>query len=116
MSLMQAVIDLFTADAGTLYPTNGVLSLLTTDARSCYPWPLMWGNALWGYVAWKMYRASLPKAQQPGMVFGCAITFILYTMPANIFTSLLILAKNTQCVVGNSFLVVELVSYALEFF
>ena len=93
MSALDSLVSFFTCGAGTLLPTNGLLSLLTLDARTSYPWPLCWGNALWGYVAWRMYRDSLPKKDRPGFVYGCAATFIFFTMPANIFTNLLILGR-----------------------
>lgn len=72
---------------------SALLSLLTTDARTSYPWPLCWGNALWGFVAFKLYRRDLKSADRPGMLFSCLITYACWTMPANIFTNLLILSR-----------------------
>jgi hypothetical protein len=93
MSLLDTLVTFFTCGAGSLVPQNGLLSLLTLDARSSYPWPLCWGNALWGYVAYRMYRDGLPKKDRPGFVYGVGATFLFWTMPANIFTNLLILGR-----------------------
>ena len=101
-----------------------MISLLTLDARTSYPWPLAWGNALWGYVAYKMYRSGLPKQEQPGLAFGCMLTFAFYTMPANIFTNLLILGRTPSAITSSVVLpfhllacaFLELVPGALTFF
>ena len=90
---MDTLLYFFTVGAMQFSPKNGLLKLLTLDARTSYPWPLCWGNALWGYVAYKLYREKLAKKDKPGFIFGCAITFATFTMPANIFTNLLVFSK-----------------------
>ena len=94
-SMMDSIMWYLTAGAGTFYPTNGLVALFTLDARSAYPWPLCWGNALWGYVAFRQYRDALPAGSRPGPGFAYAVlaTFVFYTMPANIFTNLLVLGR-----------------------
>lgn len=94
-TMLDSLWWLLTAGAGSFYPANGVLSLFTLDARSAYPWPLCWGNALWGYIAFRQYRDSLPVGSRPGPGFAFAVvaSFVFYTMPANIFTNLLILGR-----------------------
>ena len=112
-AMLDKILAIATCGAGTFIPQNGVLNLLTMDARSSYPWPLAWGNALWGYVAYKMYRNGLPKGQRPGFMFGCLITFILYTMPANIFTSLLIFGKTPGALSSSVVLPIHMAACAL---
>ena len=67
-----------------------LLTLLTTAARTSYPWPLCWGNALWAVIA---YKAANNKKDKPGRIFACFATFIMFTMPANIFTNLLLFGR-----------------------
>ena len=67
-----------------------LLTLLTTAARTSYPWPLCWGNALWAVIA---YKAANNKKDKPGRIFACLATFIMFTMPANIFTNLLLFGR-----------------------
>ena len=111
---MESITWLFTCGAGTLLPTNGLLNLFTLDARSSYPWPLCWGNALWGYVAFRMYRESLPKKDRPGpgFVYAVLISFVFYTMPANIFTNLLILGKTPGAITSKLVLPAHFVACA----
>ena len=92
---------------------NGWLSLLTLDARTSYPWPLAWGNAFWGYVAYKMYRRGLPKNEQPGFTFGVLLTFVFYTMPANIFTNLLVLSRTPSALTNINIIPFHLTACAL---
>ena len=90
---MESITWLFTCGAGTLLPTNGLLNLFTLDARSSYPWPLCWGNALWGYVAFACAKfASKKDRPGPGCVRGPHLVRLLHDA-ANIFTNLLILGK-----------------------
>lgn len=100
--MLDSLMFYLTCGAGSFYPANGLLSLLTLDARTSYPWPLCWGNALWGYVAFRLYRDSIkPKKDRPqGFVYACLITFVFYTMPANIFTNLLILGRTPTALVS----------------
>ena len=54
---------------------GAILALLTTEARTSYPWPLCWGNALWGYVAFLQHRATQPRELQAGETVGYNATF-----------------------------------------
>ena len=67
--MMDSIVWYLTAGAGTFYPTNGLVALFTLDARSAYPWPLCWGNALWGYVAFRQYRGALPVSSMFGSTY-----------------------------------------------
>jgi len=92
-----------------------IWSLLTLDARTSYPWPLCWGNALWGYAAYRKNRASQPAALQPGWLFSLIASFVLYTMPANIFTNLLGFGRTPSALVSTLILPVHIVCcFALE--
>lgn len=99
--LFDSWFSIATCGANTFGATNGIVSLLTLDARTSYPWPLAWGNALWGYVAYKKYRQTLMKQQRPGFLWGCLVTFVLYTMPANIFTNLLIFGRTPSALTSS---------------
>ena len=85
-------------------------ALLTTAARTSYPWPLAWGNALWGIVAFRIYRASLPEATRPGWTFSWAVTFLFYTMPANLCTNLFLFVRTPSALKSDVILPVHLVS------
>merc|ERR1719310_563424 len=86
-----------------------LLALLTTDARTSYPWPLCWGNALWGYVAFKRDAASRSTESQPGFVFGLIGSFVLYTMPANLFTNFLCFVRTPSALSSTMIIPVHLV-------
>ena len=113
MAALDSLLNLFTCNAGTFYPKNGLISLLTLDARSSYPYPLAWGNALWAYTAYRMHRSALPKPEQPGLVFSVIITFVFYTMPANLFTNWLILGRTPGALASTLVIPVHLVACAL---
>uniref|UniRef100_A0A7S0P746 Uncharacterized protein n=1 Tax=Calcidiscus leptoporus TaxID=127549 RepID=A0A7S0P746_9EUKA len=87
--------------------------MLTTDARTSYPWPLCWGNALWGYMAYRRDRAQLPTAEQPGWLFSVVASFVLYTMPANLFTNLLCFVRTPSCIISTLVLPAHFVCCAL---
>lgn len=112
MSLLDTVISIATCGAGTLVPPNGLLNLLTEDAKTGYPWPLAWGNALWGYVAYKLYRNGLLKHERPGFVYGCLVTFVLFTMPANIFTNLLVFGRTPSALTSTVVVPIHMVACA----
>mgnify|MGYP003312867464 CR=1 FL=1 len=46
-----------------------LLTLLTTAARTSYPWPLCGGNALWAVIA---YKAANNKKDKPGRIFAAS--------------------------------------------
>lgn len=113
MELFDALFSIATTGANTFMPANGLLNFFTLDARTSYPWPLAWGNALWGYVAYKMYRGALAAKDRPGFVYGCAITFIFYTMPANIFTNLLIFGRTPSALTSGVVLPIHMMACVL---
>tara|TARA_B110001452_G_scaffold93467_1_gene77168 strand:- start:11 stop:754 length:744 start_codon:yes stop_codon:yes gene_type:complete len=86
-----------------------ILALLTSDARTSYPWPLCWGNALWGYVAFLKHDATQPSELRQGAVFGLIGSFVLYTMPANLFTNLLVFGRTPTSVISATVIPVHLV-------
>lgn len=86
-----------------------LVALLTTDARTSYPWPLCWGNALWGYVAFKRDAANRSKDLQPGFLFGLIGSFVLYTMPANLCANLLCFVRTPSALTSTTILPVHLV-------
>jgi hypothetical protein len=90
-----------------------LLALLTTDARTSYPWPLCWGNALWGYVAFKQDAAKLVPASQPGALFGLFGSFVLYTMPANLCANLLCFVRTPSALTSTTIVPVHLVCCCL---
>jgi len=79
--------------AGYARTLGALLTLLTTEARTSYPWPLCWGNALWGYVAFLKHRETQLPSMRAGPLFGVIVSFVLYTMPANLFTNWLIFVR-----------------------
>ena len=87
---------------------SGALGLLTTDARTSYPWPLCWGNALWGYIAYGKGRAHLPPSKRGGPIFACAASFVLYTMPANLVVNYLIFGRTPSALTSTLVLPVHL--------
>ena len=103
-----------TCGAGSFFPINGVLSLLTLDARGSYPWPLCWGNSLWAYVAFRQHRDNIkPERNRPsGFIYACLVTFIFYTMVANIFTNLLIFVRTPSALTSRFIIPVHLVACA----
>ena len=79
-ALLEYLVALLTVGRGTLQPgEGGWLGLLTTAARTSYPWPLAWGNALWACAAYSQYRDSVSKKDRPGRLWGAIISFVLYT-------------------------------------
>lgn len=113
-SVVETLFSIATCGAETFLPQNGLLHMLTLDAKHSYPWPLAWGNALWGYVAYKMYRNSgLLMRDRPGFVYGCLVTFVLFTMPANIFTNLLIFGRTPSALTSGIVVPIHLVACAL---
>lgn len=111
--VVQYVVHLLTTGQGTLRPKDGVLGLLTTEARAGYPWPLAWANAICGYLCWSRYRASLPPSQRPGYAFSVLATFVLYTMPANLFTNYLCFGRTPGALTSSLVLPIHLVCCAL---
>jgi len=92
-------------------------SMLTTEARTSYPWPLLLGNALWGVIAYAKDRETMKPQSRPRWLYGAALTYLIYTMPANIFTCLLFLGKTPGAFVSATILPVHLAcAAALELF
>ena len=85
-----------------------LLALLTTDARTSYPWPLCWGNALWGYVAFKQDASKLAPASQPSAMFGIFGSFVLYTMPANFCANLFCFVRTPSALTNTTIIPVHL--------
>ena len=85
-----------------------VAALLTTDARTSYPWPLCWGNALWGYVAFKKDAAKLEPASRPSALFGVFGSFVLYTMPANFCANLFCFVRTPSALTNPTIVPVHL--------
>ena len=113
-NLVSHVMFYLTCGAGAFVPVNGVLSLLTLDARGSYPWPLCWGNALWGYVAFRQHRENIkPERNRPsGFIYACLESFICYTMVANIGTNLLIFARTPSALTSRFIIPVHLMACA----
>ena len=85
-----------------------LLALLTTNARTSYPWPLCWGNALWGYVAFKQDASKLAPASQPSAMFGVFGSFVLYTMPANFCANLFCFVRTPSALTNTTIIPVHL--------
>tara|TARA_B100000780_G_scaffold145487_1_gene101650 strand:- start:204 stop:932 length:729 start_codon:yes stop_codon:yes gene_type:complete len=85
-----------------------LLALLTTNARTSYPWPLCWGNALWGYVAFKQDAAKLEPASQPSAMFGIFGSFVLYTMPANFCANFVCFVRTPSALTNTTIIPVHL--------
>lgn len=85
---------------------SSLLALLTTDARTSYPWPLCWGNALWGYVAFKQHAA---KQKNPASaLFGVFGSFVLYTMPANFCANFICFVRTPSALTNATIIPVHL--------
>ena len=85
-----------------------LLALLTTNARTSYPWPLCWGNALWAYVAFKQDAAKLEPAKQPSAMFGIFGSFVLYTMPANFCANFVCFVRTPSALTNTTIIPVHL--------
>ena len=111
--MFSTLVFYLTCGNGSFYPANGVISMLTLDARTSYPWPLCWGNALWGCVAFRLYRETI-KPQKPrasGLVYTFLVSFAFYVMAGNICTNLLFLGRTPTALTSKFILPVHFLAF-----
>jgi hypothetical protein len=97
---------------------DSIRTHLTTDAKpstgSQYPTALLWGNAIWGVVAFSKHRSAQSAGSRPGYIFGAVISFLCYTMPANIATCLFFLDRTPSAFRSTTILPVHVFCYMLS--
>eukprot|EP00967_Tisochrysis_lutea_P102749 scaffold154804_cov35-Tisochrysis_lutea.AAC.1 len=72
-----------------LVPLFALMTHVTTEARTGYPFLLCWGNAIWATLAFRKDRQMHANGQKPGYALGLIISFSLYGMFANLAVNLL---------------------------
>lgn len=92
---------------------DAALHLLTTAARTSYPWPLCWGNALWAVLQYRRDVAKRPAVEVPGWQFAILVSFALYCMPGNLVVNPLLLGRTPTCLSSTLIIPVHLVCWAL---